>query len=117
MFNYNISSMRRSVLSPIGPYNDILTTVKKRKLKWFEHVSRSSGLAKTILQGTLQGGRRRGRQKKRWENNIAEWTGLKFCHAVREAENKIKWRERVATSVAPQRQIDYGINASASASA
>ena len=23
---------------------------------------------------------------------------MKFCHAVREAENKIKWRGRVATS-------------------
>ena len=63
---------------------------------------------KTILQGTLQGGRRRGRQKKRWENNIAEWTGLKFCHTVREAENKIKWRETVATSVAPQRSLTTG---------
>ena len=30
----------------------------------YGHVTRSSGLAKTILQGTLQGGRRRGRQKK-----------------------------------------------------
>ena len=87
----------------IGAYDDILTTVKKRKLKWFGHVSRSSGLAKTILQGTMQGGRRRGRQKKRWKNNISEWTGLKFCNALREAENKIKWRERVAMSVAPQR--------------
>ena len=84
-----------------GPYDDILTTVKKRKLKWFGHVSRSSGFAKTILQGIVQGGRRRGRQKKRWENNVAEWTGLKFCDAVREAENKIKWRERVATSWRP----------------
>jgi len=84
-------------------YDDILTTVKKRKLKWFGHVSRSSGLAKTILQGTVQGGRKRGRQKKRWEKNIAEWTGLKFCDTVREAENKIKWRKTVATSVAPQR--------------
>ena len=29
-----------------------------------------------------------------------EWTGLKFCDAVREAENKIKWREkRIATHV------------------
>ena len=64
-----------------GPYDDILTTVKKRKLKWFGHVSRSSGLAKTILQGTVQGGRRRGRQKKCWENNISEWRGLKFCDA------------------------------------
>ena len=94
-------AVRDRIRQAIGPYDDILTTVKKRKLKWFGHVSRSSGLAKTILQGTVQGGRRRGRQKKRWENNIAEWTGLKFCHAVREADNKIKWRERVATSVAP----------------
>ena len=50
-----------------------------------------------------QGGRRRGQQKKRWENYISEWTGLKFYNALREAENKIKWRERVAMSVAPQR--------------
>lgn len=27
--------------------------VKKRKLMWFGHVSRSSGVAKTILQGTV----------------------------------------------------------------
>ena len=90
-------AVRDRIRRAIGPYDYILTTVKKRKLKWFGHVSRSSGFAKTILQG----GRRRGRQKKRWENNIAEWTGLKFCDAVREAENKIKWRERVATSWRP----------------
>ena len=101
-------AVRDRIRQAIGPYDDILTTVKKRKLKWFGHVSRSSGLAKTILQGTVQGGRRRGRQKKRRENNIAEWTGLKFCHAVREAENKIKWRERVATSLAPQRLLTTG---------
>ena len=72
------------------------------------YVSRSSGLAKTILQGTVRGGRKRGRQKKNWENNIAEWTGLKFCDAVREAGNKIKWKERVATSLAPQRSLTTG---------
>ena len=60
----------------IGPYEDLLTAVKRRKLKWYEHVTRSSGLAKTILQGTVQGGRRRGRQRKRWEDNIKELTGL-----------------------------------------
>ena len=31
--------------------------------------------------------------------------GLKFCNAVREAENKIKWRERVTMSVVPQRSL------------
>ena len=54
-----------------------------------------------LLQGTVQ--RRRGQQEKRWGNNISEWTGLRFCNTSREAENKIKWRERVALSVAPQR--------------
>ena len=101
-------AVRDRIRQAIGPYDDILTTVKKCKLKWFGHVSRSSGLAKMILQGTVQGGRRKGRQKKCWENNIAEWTGLTFCDAIREAENKIKWRERVATSVAPQRSLTTG---------
>ena len=40
----------------IGPYEALLTSVKRRKLKWYEYVTRSSGLAKTILQGTVQGG-------------------------------------------------------------
>ena len=43
-------AVRDRIRQAIGPYDDILTTVKKRKLKWFGHVSRSSGLAKTILQ-------------------------------------------------------------------
>ena len=48
----------------IGPHEDLLTIVKRRKLQWYGHVSRSSGLAKTILQGTVKGGRRQGRQRK-----------------------------------------------------
>ena len=38
----------------IGPHKDLLTIVKRRKLKWYGHVTRSTGLAKTILQGTVQ---------------------------------------------------------------
>ena len=88
----------------IGPYEDLLTTVKRRKLKWYGHVTRSSGLAKTILQGTVQGGRRRGRQRKRWEDNIKEWTGLQWNIALRKAENREEWRKLVVKStVVPQR--------------
>ena len=36
------------------------------------YVSRSSGLAKIILQGTVKGKRKRGRQKKRWDDIIKE---------------------------------------------
>ena len=65
---------------------------------------RSSGLAKAILQGTGQEGRRRGRQTKRWEDNIKEWTGLEWNIILRKAENREKWKKLVVKStVVPQR--------------
>ena len=79
----------------IGPYEDLLISVKRRKLRWYGHVTRSSGLAKTILQGTVQGGRRRGRQRNRWEDNIKEWTGLEWNILLRKAENREEWRKLV----------------------
>ena len=66
--------VRTKIQQAIGPHKD-RTIVKRRKLQWNGHVSRSSGLAKTILQGTVKGGRIQDRQKKRWEGNIREWTG------------------------------------------
>ena len=88
----------------IGPHEDPLTSVKRRKLKRYGHVTRSSGLAKTIQQGTVQGGRRRGRQRKRREDNIKEWTGLEWNIILRKAKNREEWRKLVVkTTVMPQR--------------
>ena len=54
--------------------------------------------------GTVQGGRRRGRQRKRWEDNIKEWTGLELNILLRKAENCKEWRKLVVKStVVPQR--------------
>ena len=64
-----------------------LIVVKRRKLQWYGHVSCSSGLAKTILQGTVKGGRRQDRQRKRWEDDIREWTGLEFGKSQRAVEH------------------------------
>ena len=87
----------------IGPHED-LTIVKRRKLQWYGHVSSSSGLAKTILQGTVKGGRRQVRQRKKWEDNIREWTGLEFGKSQKVVENRGKWRKLAAkSSVVPQR--------------
>ena len=99
-----IEEVRAKVQQAIGPHEDLLTIVKRRKLLWYGHVSRSSGLAKTILQGTVKGGRRQGGQRKRWEDNIREWTDLEFGKSQRAVENREKWRKLVAkSSVVPQR--------------
>ena len=63
--------VRRKIQTAIGEYDELLTLVKKRMQKWFGHVSRSSG-PKIILQGIVKGKRKRGRQKKRWEDTIKE---------------------------------------------
>ena len=81
-----------------GVHDDLLTMVKKRKLRWYGHISRFSGMLKTILQGTVKGARRRGRQKKRWEDNIKEWMGMRFGDSLRAAEDREGWEGIVATS-------------------
>ena len=96
--------VRAKIQQAVGPHEDLLTIVKRCKLQWYGNFSCSSGLAKTILQGTVKGGRRQGRQGKRWEDNIREWTGLEFGKSQRAAENREKWRQLVAkSSVEPQR--------------
>ena len=40
---------------------------ERHKLQWYGHVSRSSGLAKTIMQGTVKGGRKTGQTEEKVE--------------------------------------------------
>ena len=46
------------IQQPTRPHEDLLTIIKRCKLQWYGHVSCSSGLAKTILQGTVKGGKK-----------------------------------------------------------
>ena len=59
---------------PWGRLEPLLATIKRRKRAWFGHVPHHDSLSKTILQDTLEGGRRRGRQRKNLMDNIQEWT-------------------------------------------
>ena len=85
-----IEEVRDKIQQATGPHEDLLTIVKRRKLQWYGHVSRASGLAKTILQRTVKGGRRQGRQRKRWEDKIREWTGLESAKSQRAVGNREK---------------------------
>ena len=58
------------------PQEPLLATVKRWNLTWFENVTCHDNLSKVILQGTLEGWQRRGRQRKCWMDNIKKWTYL-----------------------------------------
>ena len=42
--------------------------------------------------------RRRGRQKKRLDDYIKEWTGMEFGDSLRAAKDREGWKGTVATS-------------------
>ena len=69
-----------------------------------QHVT-SISLFKAILQGTLEGGRRRGRQKKCWMDNVKDWTSLPMPVLLTMASCR-KDRKRVSaeSSVVSRRQ-------------
>ena len=48
------------------------------RLKWFKDVP---------------GYRNRGRQRRRWTDDITEWTGMKISEAAAAAEDRDRWRE------------------------
>ena len=81
--------VRNRIQNATGMHDDLLTMVRNG-------LTRSSGTAKTLLQGTVKGARRRGRQKKRWEDNIKERTGMGFRDSLRAAEDKEGWKGIVA---------------------
>ena len=85
--------VRAKIRQAIGPHEDLLTIVKRHELQWYGHVSCSSGLAKAILKGAVKGARRQGRQRKRWEDNIREWTGLEFAESKRAVQNRGKMEQ------------------------
>ena len=96
--------VRAKIQQAIGPHEDLLMIVKRRKLQWYGHVSHSSGLAITILQGTVKVERRQGRQRERWDDNIRERTGLEFAKSQRAVENRERWRKLVAKSFVVPKQ-------------
>ena len=98
------SNVVEMVRTAAGPFVELLRVVKKRKLKWFGHVTRGTGLSKTIMQGTVPGKRGRGRPRRAWTDNIREWTGLEGDALLRRAENRKEWRKLAyVASAVPKR--------------
>ena len=82
----------------VGLQEPLLATIKRRKLAWFGHVTHHDSLSETIHQDTLEGGRRRGRQRKCWMDNIEEWTSLPKPELLTRASCRKDWKRISAES-------------------
>ena len=61
----------QSILKEISPECSLKGLILKLKLQYFGHLmQRTDSFEKTLMLGKIEGGRRRGRQRMRWLNDI-----------------------------------------------
>ena len=87
--------VRVKIQQAIGPHEDLLRIVKRLELQWYGYVSRSSGLAKTILQDTVGGGGEdkadKGRGGKTTSGNGQAWSSASPRGQWRTGKNGENW--------------------------
>jgi len=71
--------------------NILDNTTQEADVVWTCLLDALQSLSENVLLGYMRGVQRRGRQPKRWTDNITEWTGL----SISDAEDKIQDHDKV----------------------
>ena len=66
---------------------------------WWRVLPRHDNLFRTTPRGTLEGGQRRGRQRKFWVDNINEWTSLPVSNLSRVLIQKKKKEKKNSAGI------------------
>ena len=70
----------------------LLSSIKKRKCKYFGHLTRENSIQRVILEGKIEGKRGKGRPRVKWMDNIKDWMNLNYCDCVRLANSREEWK-------------------------
>ena len=83
----------------VGSYVPLInsTIIMRRKMTKFGHITRHDSMSKTILQGYVEGNRKRGRPKKNWLNDIFEYSNLPLQQLLFIAKDRYKWKKLLKT--------------------
>ena len=68
--------------------SQLLTQVKRLKLGYIGHTKKHPSLERTILEGTMEGIRGRGRPRAQWVDSIEMWMGMSAVKAGRLAQDR-----------------------------
>ena len=82
----------QSILKEINPEYTLEGLMLKLKFPYFGHLMRRAYLLKKILMlGKIEGGRRRGRQRKRWLDGITDSTDMSLSELQEIAKDGRTW--------------------------
>jgi len=81
------------ILQELEVERELLGRVKSLKLGYYGHTTRKyESLEKELIRGCTPGNRSRGRQRRRWTDDIIEWTGLTINEAAGPTQDRDRWR-------------------------
>ena len=75
-------------------------SMSERKMRFFGHIVRKNGMEKRLMQGKMEGKRRRGRPATTWFHDLKEWTKLDIAGASQLATDRESWRKIIKVTAA-----------------
>ena len=86
----------QSILKEISPECSLEGLMSKLKLQHFDHLmQRADSFEKTLMLGKTEGGKRRGRQRMRWLDDIIDSMGMDLGRLLELVMDSEAWRAAI----------------------